>query len=414
VLFRSSTLFILLQSDNLTEFAPIIIRNNFYHYVFPRYANYLTSYPFLRSRCSISCAAAFLGSIDCLQFLCNNSSDLSVKDERDRSILSFALAGNHPEVIDVITNFGQFTTSLVNQLFVKTAEFDHFSLFTKVWSLYDDKQIETIDESGIQIIHYCVRNGNIQFFERALALGADINAETVSNRQTVLHIAAAHPNIEILSFVLKCQGINVGARTASGETAAMFAARLGYLEQIKLLCRDGRQPDLGAIDVTGSTALHIATINNRIEVVNFLCGESIESVNRVSFIGETPWIHAIELNLVELIEFYLNLEPVVLDVKKCEEYLGKVVLTGNVRVVKRLIEEFGVNVNEMGGEMTGLGFAVSLPLFKGEEIVRFLVEVPGRRLGKIVSLMPGRTGVLSREMKELLEEVAPDVVEGEV
>jgi hypothetical protein len=117
--------------------------------------------------------------------------------------------------------------------------------------------------------------------------------------------------------------------------------------------------------------------------------------------------------ILNSLSFISVLGSAVFSGRKCDGILGKAVLAGNLAVVKCLIEEFEANVNEIGN-MTALGMAVSLPLPPGEEMVRFLVTVPGRKLGRIFSLLPARNGVLTAQMKTLLAEIAPDLLQEEV
>jgi ankyrin repeat protein len=70
--------------------------------------------------------------------------------------------------------------------------------------------------------------------------GADVNARGAGRfTSSALHLAAEHSNVLIVSFLLRCEGIDVDAVNVSGQTALSIAARTGSAAIAQLLLKSG-------------------------------------------------------------------------------------------------------------------------------------------------------------------------------
>jgi hypothetical protein len=143
----------LLRRDDLDPLMCIVIENQWVNLQFPRCTPLLKEFPVLMHRPRLISVAAYFGALDCFRFLCLNRSDLFALDECRRAAAGFAIAGGHREVIDILLELGLMAPSISNLLLVKFAEYDRLDLFRQFWPRFDDPQIESADESGMQVVH---------------------------------------------------------------------------------------------------------------------------------------------------------------------------------------------------------------------------------------------------------------------
>lgn len=102
-------------------------------------------------------------------------------------------------------------------------------------------QINAIDYSGMQPIHYAVINGNLKLVNYVLGVGADVNAANKNGEQP-LHLAASSGNAEIVNALIK-SGANLEARNSAGLTPIFNAAIAGQINVVKILLNDGAKPN---------------------------------------------------------------------------------------------------------------------------------------------------------------------------
>ena len=109
-----------------------------------------------------------------------------------------------------------------------------------------------IGPNGTTALMAAARTGDLSLARRVLSAGVDVDAGTVSGRQTALMGAASRGNAPMVAFLI-AGGANVNVRDHAGVTPLMFAAARGELKTIKHLLRAGA--DVDAKDRLGQTAL---------------------------------------------------------------------------------------------------------------------------------------------------------------
>ena len=112
-----------------------------------------------------------------------------------------------------------------------------------------------------------------------IAAGADVNAYSSEDGYTPLINVCVYENTEGLRMLLAAPGIQVNQPNRHGDTAIIFTAIRGSVEETNLLIAAGA--DVNFIDSDNKTALDWAAENNHENVVNILRAAGGKSVNEL-------------------------------------------------------------------------------------------------------------------------------------
>jgi ankyrin repeat protein len=107
-----------------------------------------------------------------------------------------------------------------------------------------------------EALRMAVFEDDLEWVERLLGEGADINAAKGEYKTTVLMEAAVRGNQGVMRLLLE-KGANVNMADQDGWTALMGATVQGLVEPVKLLLENGA--DVSAKNHNGETALVMAT-----------------------------------------------------------------------------------------------------------------------------------------------------------
>lgn len=107
-----------------------------------------------------------------------------------------------------------------------------------------------------EALRMAVFEDDLEWVERLLGEGADINAAKGEYKTTVLMEAAVRGNQGVMRLLLE-KGANVNMADQDGWTALMGATVQGLVELVKLLLENGA--DVSAKNHNGETALVMAT-----------------------------------------------------------------------------------------------------------------------------------------------------------
>ena len=154
-----------------------------------------------------------------------------------------------------------------------------------------EKEIEDLpggaDEDDVLIL--AARKGHLAVVRHLLTVpGINVNARSRTGNTALMH-AARKGHIDVVRQLLAVPGINVNARSRTGNTALMHAARKGHIDVVRqLLAVPGINVNARE-DEEGNTALLYAAWSGHLAVVAELLAAPGIDVNAVDEDGYTAW-----------------------------------------------------------------------------------------------------------------------------
>ncbi|XP_078344012.1 uncharacterized protein LOC144629654 [Oculina patagonica] len=117
-------------------------------------------------------------------------------------------------------------------------------------------------------LHLAVKYGHEGIVKLLLRTGADIHATDI-HKCTVLHTAAdQNEGIDIITLILKCNGVDANALDGFGNTPIKLAAEKGNSDAVRLLMENGAEVTIA--DKGENTTLHVAAKKGHIQVLEML------------------------------------------------------------------------------------------------------------------------------------------------
>ena len=127
--------------------------------------------------------------------------------------------------------------------------------------------------TGETALMTAARTGKVDVIEALLAHGANVNAKETSQGQTALMWTMAEQHLEVARALIEA-GADVRARSKSGFTPLLFAARMGNLDAVRVLLAAGANVSETASD--GSSVLLVATIRSHTALAAFLLNQGAD------------------------------------------------------------------------------------------------------------------------------------------
>lgn len=165
------------------------------------------------------------------------------------------------------------------------------------------------------------------------------------NTQALL-IEAIYSNNPVLLRTCVQAGANVNATNEEGKTPLHFAAQLGHVDMIEVLCKEFNV-NKEAADNEGRTAVHYAIRFNKPEALK-KCSEIGCDLNKKTTKGFTPLSYAAIYNQADIIRILINELHVDKNQKNTQGDSVLINAISNLQeeIVKMLVSEFGLNINE--------------------------------------------------------------------
>lgn len=162
------------------------------------------------------------------------------------------------------------------------------------------------DTNGVNALWVATQSGYIKAVDILIKAGSKINVHN-DNGYTALIVASEYGYNEIVNLLIDANLDNydmINSKTIDGETALTLASKNGHNKTVIKLLQAGA--NVNEINITGITALMMAVINNKIQIVKQLTQHKDIDLDEQNTDGCTALIFAIEENNNDMIDLLID------------------------------------------------------------------------------------------------------------
>eukprot|EP01122_Echinamoeba_exundans_P000838 TRINITY_DN1077_c0_g1_i2.p1 TRINITY_DN1077_c0_g1~~TRINITY_DN1077_c0_g1_i2.p1 ORF type:complete len:379 (-),score=51.42 TRINITY_DN1077_c0_g1_i2:676-1740(-) len=157
---------------------------------------------------------------------------------------------------------------------------------------------------GVSAAHWAASGADAQILRELLTRIPELkDSRDASDGATPLHWAAQDGRTASISCLLQFNA-NLFAVDGSGETALHYASMNGHLECARVLVRAGGAKLVGMASDDGNTALHLATMNRHMRTMAVLLQEGGANPNQPNKFGQSPLSIAQSKRDQELLSYF--------------------------------------------------------------------------------------------------------------
>ncbi|TGN20045.1 ankyrin repeat domain-containing protein [Leptospira idonii] len=209
----------------------------------------------------------------------------------------------------------------------------------------DNSKINVKVDSGIPIISYFAKIGNLHCINKLLSLKADINS--VDSRGFTPFIFSVYSNPKVMKLLLE-NGADISAETPNGGNALILAAEIGNLDALKFLIERGM--NINHLTKHKGTPLMHAAIRGYSKIIEELLINGANP-NLADNLNITPIMHAASNGHIETVTLLLKFKADV----NIKDYKGYSVILApsdasypseNHLVIVDLLVNAGANIND--------------------------------------------------------------------
>lgn len=237
-------------------------------------------------------AAAFYGSVKCLNKLHKNGAKLHRKDLLGWNVAPYALASGNADILNEIDK--------VNISFEKTLQFAaiYRRYETFEWLIqHRQKDIHDINKELRNVLCASVRSNNVRTFMNCLERGQSIRNRDRKGENAIL-AAANGGYLSFMQLIAMFDNCDINSADNEEKTSAHIAAMQGNLPMIQFLMKNNAS--FLSRDSDGMTPLHHASEKGNYKAVKLMLSSS--DVNAKDNLGRTPLHAACEENYQSVVE----------------------------------------------------------------------------------------------------------------
>jgi len=304
------------------------------------------------------------GSIEIIDILLNNGSDINIKGADGTTPLMIAAENGRRDVVEILINKGadinlrnaNGVTSLM-----AAAKSGDINIVKTIIEKGMDVNIQ--DKEGMTALMNAVRYGHAGAVQVLLAIGADLNMKNKDGQSALALIGIVKTNRNIILRALLDPGADVNEKDAdNGATALIYASREGQEDVVKALLKKGA--DATIKDNDDQTALYYAEKEGYSNIVKCLIEKYPAPAKATSLLfiqKEKDGYHIKRMQLDNKIVKDLSIQkdwPCNLDVDEkagtifiiTETSVQEIVFTPEVKVKEPVKFPFKIPVTETDGE----------------------------------------------------------------
>ncbi len=225
---------------------------------------------------------------------------------------------------------------------------------------------KTYGYRGVTVLHYAVFINDQERVKLLIEKGADVNAKDIDST-TLLMAATDNNNMEITKLLVE-NGADVNAKDRSGDIAIFYAALNGNMEMVQYLIENGAD-----ITITNTkwnrNIIHYAARSGNLELVQYLVNQGI------SVLESNGALHkAVSSGNLELVKWLVAHGADVHGDYFNDSVLLYAVRSSNKDILRYLVEEKGVDVNESANRKMDYSALEEAVKNNNIETVKYLVE----------------------------------------
>ena len=248
-------------------------------------------------------------SIYAINLLIEHSLDINACDEHGNTFIHYLVNKKDIDYDKYIEKLTETSADFnrQNQLgrtpFLDALEHNNFQLLAVFLRHIDVTNINIVDNLSNTALHYCKYINEKFIFHSVLTSNPLLLNAQNSDGQTPLHDAILCDNYSFAQYLLQ-HNCDVSLTNNDGDTPLHLIARDGNVRMCKLLMKYA-QMDFIAMNKMGKTPLHLACVNEKLNVATILINKmNIEQINLVDIQGHTS-LHECAENMNGALAAYL-------------------------------------------------------------------------------------------------------------
>jgi ankyrin repeat protein len=245
--------------------------------------------------------------------LTHDEVDVNIKDENGNYLIFFAIMMNNRRILKKLIEYGSRLDILDSEgysIMYYPIKFNYLEIIDTL--LEYDKKIVGIslinlkDTRGAVPIFYAIKYKNRYALQELLSNGADANYKNNENMNS-LHLAVLKKDVTMVKMLTKYIK-NIDTRTNHGLTALHYACNFQLVEITKILLERGASQNIIEIEYDFYPIFY-AVVQNNVEITKMLI-DADANPNHQDYLGNTIIHYATMNNHIEILDYILEHYPV--------------------------------------------------------------------------------------------------------
>ncbi|XP_062601023.1 putative ankyrin repeat protein RF_0381 [Saccostrea cucullata] len=159
--------------------------------------------------------------------------------------------------------------------------------------------LNQVDDDGWNVALYAAQGGNVEILKLLAEKGVDMKHKNKVGC-SFLHIACMNSKLEMCQYIIQHYPDMLNQVDDNGWNFAFYAAQEGNVEILKLLAEKG--VDMKHKNEVGCSVLHIACMNSKLEMCQYIIQHYPDMLNQEDYNGENAAFYAAKGGNVEILK----------------------------------------------------------------------------------------------------------------